>query len=227
MPQNICLINRSPRPGVLLTLGRIASFPASAPLYPEEDNLTGDMLPGRRREFAAGRYIARQALRQLGAAEKAILMGDEGEPLWDEEITGSICHTHSDVGALVAWKSVYRSVGLDIDDGREIGDAAAIDIVLPKEVDLLMQLKVAACRKVALRMLFSIKEALYKCQFPVTGCSDLGFLDICLSSYDATNHEFRARAAGDSTELQVVIANIRLFLFEVQGITMACALSPV
>ena len=64
----------------------------------------------RRQEFTAARTCARQALRELGLPETAILRGEHREPLWPPGIVGSITHCALYSAAVVAWARDFRSL---------------------------------------------------------------------------------------------------------------------
>jgi 4'-phosphopantetheinyl transferase EntD len=85
------------------------------------------MSTGRLKEFTAGRAVARRALALLREpANRGILIGTGGEPLWPGAISGSISHTATHAIALVARSTRHTSVGVDLDDRRLIGAAAWI-----------------------------------------------------------------------------------------------------
>jgi len=132
--------------------------------------------PKRLTDFSTGRYCAMKALEQLGIKDAIIPIGDEREPIWPEGIVGSISHCDSLVGAIVAKKSEHISLGLDIEEiGRVTSDLW--DLVFTKneknylsglsDEDMLVQSTV----------IFSIKEAFYKFQHPITK-TFLDFLDV-------------------------------------------------
>jgi 4'-phosphopantetheinyl transferase EntD len=98
----------------------------SAGFEPPVDDLTRqetESLSGagarRRREFAAGRWHARRALRELGVQEPSIPRGDDGAPIWPEGFVGSISHT-MDGERVFAVAAVARvcdllAVGIDVE----------------------------------------------------------------------------------------------------------------
>jgi 4'-phosphopantetheinyl transferase EntD len=149
-------------------------------LHAEEEQLAQWMAPDRRREFTVGRVTAREALRAAGAPDVAVMVGNAGEPLWPESWVGSLSHTHAHAAVLVAAASRYRAVGIDLDDGRPLGAESAADLMTRDEVQSVIEAGIATDVEGAQRFVFSAKEAVYKCQYPLTGCGDLDFPDVRL-----------------------------------------------
>jgi len=116
----------------------------------------------RQREFASGRYCARLALAQLGIQDFALLPGTQREPQWPDGIVGSISHTHTLAGAVVSSKTEYRGIGFDIETIKKLRcDIARHVCTEPERTWLEKQTPLPYHQAVIL--LFSIKEAVYKC----------------------------------------------------------------
>lgn len=148
----------------------------SRPLFPEERALVARAVPTRQREFAKGRECARKALERFGHGDVMLLSGSHREPLWPAEIRGSITHTSGLCVVAVTLASRYHGLGIDAeprqalapevvrrvcrdDDRRSFGNVKSVEsAVLP-------------------RLVFSAKEAVYKCLFPMTR-TFLGFEDV-------------------------------------------------
>lgn len=151
----------------------------AAPLFLEEAAYVERAVEKRRAEFAKGRECARRALSRLGLeARIALHVGPSREPLWPERVVGSITHTQGHCAAAVGWAEEYLGIGIDVE----------LDLALPSELvervcssmerqrlDSLGDLAPG----VAARLIFSAKEAVYKCQFPSTQ-TFLGFQDVAL-----------------------------------------------
>lgn len=132
--------------------------------------------PKRLADFSTGRYCAIKALEQLGIQDAIIPMGEDRAPIWPEGIVGSISHCDSLTGAIVAKSADHISLGLDIEEiGRVTPDLW--DLVFTEneksylfglsDEDLLVQSTA----------MFSIKEAFYKFQYPITK-TFLDFLEV-------------------------------------------------
>jgi len=151
---------------------------AAPDLLPEEAALVASAVPSRRREFAHGRGLARHLLRQLGIENFALLAGSRREPLWPAGIVGSVTHTEQFCGVAVGRATDYVGIGIDVEPDAPIDPQLAARICRPDE---LMRLAGAGNLDpaIAARLVFSCKEAVYKCQFPALGRA-LGFADVAI-----------------------------------------------
>ena len=123
--------------------------------------------PKRLTDFSTGRYCAIKALEQLGIKDAIIPIGKDREPIWPDGVVGSISHCDTLVGAIVAKKSKHISLGLDIEEiGRVTPDL--FDLVFTeKEKSYLSSFKGRKLEEQS-TLIFSMKEAFYKMQFPLT-----------------------------------------------------------
>jgi len=145
------------------------------PLFPEEEAVIAVAVAKRRLEFTRGRHCARSALRRLGLADAPLLPGSKGEPLWPPGVIGSITHTDELCLAAVGWKSSYEGVGIDVEPARPLQPAVAQRIATEAE----MQALEGMSSWLTARLVFSAKEAFYKCQFHRTRAW-LGFSDVSI-----------------------------------------------
>jgi 4'-phosphopantetheinyl transferase EntD len=136
-------------------------------LYPEEEAVVGRAVEKRRREFTTARACAREALTELGQPRRAILSGAHGEPLWPAGIVGSITHCDGYRACAVARSAELRSVGVDAELDLPLPDGLLGDIALPEERELLRELARQMPSTHWDRLLFSIKESIYKAWFPL------------------------------------------------------------
>lgn len=141
-------------------------------LLPQERSLIAKAAPGRVRDFTLGRRCARQAMDRLGVKGVAVLSGPGREPLWPDELVGSITHTAGYVAAAVARRSDRLAVGIDVEPNGPLEDGVVARIARPEE---LTQLATEGPLSVE-RLLFCAKEAIYKVWFPIAGCW-LGYHD--------------------------------------------------
>ena len=143
-------------------------------LTPAEQAQIERARPKRVGEYAAGRLCARRVLAAFGLANFELLAGPDRAPLWPPGIVGSISHVEGYCGAAVAERSRFRSLGLDIElDGRVTAELHE-QILTPAERRYLA--KNAQLDRWA-TLAFAVKEAFYKCQYPLTG-EWLDFTDI-------------------------------------------------
>jgi 4'-phosphopantetheinyl transferase EntD len=170
---------------------RVAGADHDAPLHPEEEALVERAVAKRRREFRAGRACARAALADLGLPPQPILSGPKGEPLWPAGIVGSITHCDGYAACALADSADLRSLGVDAEPDLPLPDGILADIALPEERTQLANLTSQAPGPHWDRLLFCVKEAVYKAWFPLAE-RWLGFED-ALVTIDPTTHTFTAR----------------------------------
>lgn len=148
----------------------------SVELFPEEEAALGDAVEKRRREFVTARACAREALARLGLPAQPIPAGARGEPLWPAGIVGSITHCAGYRACAVAPASELRAIGVDAELDDPLPDGLLGDIALPEEQSWIEAAAAADPGVSWDRLLFSIKESIYKAWFPLTR-SWLGFED--------------------------------------------------
>ena len=148
------------------------------PCFPEERDALARATAARRREFATGRDCARRALARLGASPVALPPDADGLPRWPPGFTGSISHGGGLCCAAVARTSDVAALGIDVER------------IVPFEPSLARRVCRADERARIVRMpgldgywpnlVFSAKEAVYKCLSPRFGCF-LEFEDVGLA----------------------------------------------
>jgi 4'-phosphopantetheinyl transferase EntD len=162
----------------------------NAQLFPAETVATDHAHPRRQATFRGGRTCARAALNELGVSPIAIPVGASGAPQWPKGFVGSISHTDKVAASVVARNPPIRGIGLDIEGDEPLDNANMLQIVcLPGEL-------LPGCEPgepANLRrgkLLFVVKEAVYKLYRPLTG-SFLDFRDLQVT-LDETDCSFRA-----------------------------------
>ena len=138
-----------------------AVLPQGPILLPEEKLHTQGMVAKRVDEFTHGRYCARTAMSMLDMSPQPIGKGANREPIWPTGIVGSITHTANAAAAAVASCHDFRSIGLDMESATPLNDELIDMICLPEENS-----ERDGSRA---KLLFSIKEAIYKCLYPEVG----------------------------------------------------------
>ena len=117
--------------------------------------------------FAAGRECAARAAAQLGAQPPIdVPRGAAGEPVWPDGLTGSITHKDWFFSAAVARQSEALAIGIDAERIIDADRAAVIArrVALPQEGFVGGQTLAPGLR---VSLLFSIKEAVFKCLYPL------------------------------------------------------------
>ena len=122
----------------------------------------------RQAEFLAGRLCARAALLQLDGTCTTPGMGEDRAPVWPAHITGAITHSNGRAGALVALKSEWQGLGIDLEKllTTERAQRLAKEILTPDE---LRAMAAGAAQDIALlvTLTFSVKESLFKALYPL------------------------------------------------------------
>jgi 4'-phosphopantetheinyl transferase EntD len=122
-------------------------------------------VPKRRREFATGRVLARALLGELGISTDAIGQREDRTPLWPAGVVGSISHCH-DLSLVAVGRIAdgIRSLGVDVEPAEPLPINVRNDVASAAELAFANSGAIAA--DLALRRLFSAKEAAYKCIYP-------------------------------------------------------------
>jgi enterobactin synthetase component D / holo-[acyl-carrier protein] synthase len=136
-------------------------------LLPTEGAHLGRAVPSRIQEFAAGRLCARRAMAQFGIAGFALLTADDRQPIWPPSVVGSITHTAGFCAAAVAERSKVRALGVDTERMGRVNAEIWPSICTPAEMAWIASLA-SPERAAAANLIFSAKEAFYKCQYPLT-----------------------------------------------------------
>jgi 4'-phosphopantetheinyl transferase EntD len=137
-------------------------------LYPGEAEHLGKSVPKRVQEFSAGRLCARLAMAAFGIVDFELRVAPDRQPVWPVSLVGSISHTTGLCIAVVAEKNRLSAIGVDCEVVGHVGADLLTTICTPREalwVDALPEPE----RLSAAALIFSAKEAFYKCQYPLTG----------------------------------------------------------
>jgi 4'-phosphopantetheinyl transferase EntD len=159
--------------GCLARVTRTESGSEESHLRAAELSVIARAVPKRRREFSAGRKLAQDLLAELGAVPRPLLPDSDRCPIWPRGFRGSISHCAELCAVVVSADEKVKSVGLDIEPSTPLEARLVERICRPGELaGLGAQQK---CERA--KLLFSIKEAVYKCQFPISR-TFLGFHDV-------------------------------------------------
>jgi 4'-phosphopantetheinyl transferase EntD len=132
-------------------------------LLPDELSIFANSVTKVQRASGAVRIVARRLLRQLGQPEWAITKSASGVPNWPAGIVGSLAHDAEIAVAAVGLRREYSGVGVDVEPAKPL-DHDLLGLVATKSEcaeikdDLLLA-----------RVLFTIKEAVYKAAYPIDG----------------------------------------------------------
>jgi 4'-phosphopantetheinyl transferase EntD len=144
-------------------------------LLPAEAAKLGRAIPQRVRQFAAGRLCARRALAEFGIIDFPIEVAGDRQPLWPASVAGSITHTAGFCAAVVAERRCVAALGIDSEVVGDVDLKIWPRICVPLEAAWVGSLPTSE-QAAAVTLIFSAKEAFYKCQYPLAG-ERLGFHD--------------------------------------------------
>jgi len=138
-----------------------------AAIHPDERLQVQCAVEGRRREFAAGRLLARSLLSSLGAGTAPLINGPDRAPVWPPGIVGSIAHCPSLCAVAVGKSPAIFALGIDVEPAIALPDGVANQVLSAVERGAIARLP-TALQPVADRLIFSAKEATYKALYPST-----------------------------------------------------------
>ncbi len=182
-----------------LVVGEAFAHGGEDGLTPAERLLVVGAVPARRREFAAGRRLARSALDELGVRADSILSGPRGEPMWPVGVVGSITHCSGYVGVAVGRRTEVRAVGIDAEPDEPLPEGILHSIADPTEVSMVADLTASAPGPAWDRLVFCLKEVVFKVWYPLAG-SWLDFDDAAVV-VDRGSATFRATLLRPAPEL--------------------------
>jgi 4'-phosphopantetheinyl transferase EntD len=165
-----------------------------ADLMPSESHYLARASRKRIQEFAAGRACARGALAEFGVTGVPLNVAVDRQPLWPAGFVGSITHTTGFCAAAVARAGQIRAIGLD----SEVVGSPTPDlwptICRDEELAWVSKLPIAE-QLAAVTLVFSAKEAFYKCQYPlVAEWLDFHDLSVSVPNWNAAAQEFMVRS---------------------------------
>jgi 4'-phosphopantetheinyl transferase EntD len=181
-------------PAVVAAAESFGDLP-EATLFPAEEAIVANAVEKRRAEFATARACARAALAQLGLPAVSIGSGERGAPQWPPGVVGSITHCAGYRAAAVACSRDVITIGLDAEPDERLPDGVLEAVSSFGERAKLSALAVSAPGVSWDRMLFCVKETVYKAWFPLTR-RWLNFDEACVD-IDPAGQTFTARLLVD------------------------------
>ena len=146
------------------------------PLCTEEEALIASAIEKRQREFRAGRNAAHAALARLQVPTSPLLRGERREPLWPAGHVGSIAHCNDLCLAAAARESDLTGIGIDVEPLEPLPAGVERYVHTPEEEAYMADNPGDQPQ----RLIFSAKESLYKCYYPLVG-RFFGFQSVTLS----------------------------------------------
>jgi 4'-phosphopantetheinyl transferase EntD len=174
LSERLDALARAAHPGLRAGCRRIATGDEFA-LTPAELRPLERSIASVRRASGAARIVARALLAKLGASPGAELPRSASRaPLWPPGFVGSLAHDDEYAAAAAASSMSLRGVGIDIEPALPLPDDL-LDMVATAS-----ELKQINGDLVLARLLFCVKEAVYKATHPIDGVF-LGHHDVEVS----------------------------------------------
>lgn len=142
---------------------------AGAWLYAVEESAVAGAGPERRAEFATARHLARRALSRLEVAWAPLPAGPRRAPQWPAGVVGSITHCAGYRVAVVARRTEFAALGVDAEPNEPLPVTVLRRIATERELARVADLLVRRPEVRWDRLLFSVKESLYKACTPLAG----------------------------------------------------------
>jgi 4'-phosphopantetheinyl transferase EntD len=148
-------------------------------LFPEERQYIERAVETRRAQFGTARVSARRGLARFGIASCALVPNLDRSPRWPSGITGSIAHTERHCAVVLTDAHSFAAIGLDFESDAPLRAGVEDVVCTESEQAWLNGLDRSAMMWLG-ALVFSAKEAFYKCQYSVTQTM-LDFKDVELT----------------------------------------------
>jgi 4'-phosphopantetheinyl transferase EntD len=159
-------------------------------IFYSEERLVASAVGKRRREFVTGRVCAHRALAALGLPPSPVLSGARGEPVWPRGVVGTITHCEGYRACAVALEAEVSSLGIDAEPHLPLPAGVLAAISSRDDRERLRETFAGDRTSHWDRLLFCVKEAVYKAWYPRTGIP-LRFSDAAIE-FDPAGHRFSA-----------------------------------
>jgi 4'-phosphopantetheinyl transferase EntD len=163
-------------------------------LSAKELEFAGSYGAKRMKDFCTGRYCMRKCTAHYGFTGD-IMVGERGMPILPEFIAASLSHSKNICGAVAGGKDKFQSLGLDIETVGRVNEDLWRLLFLDSETELLKGMDEEQ-QRISATIFFSMKEAFYKMQYPLTDT----FLDFHEVEVIPNGDEFSIRLLTPSGE---------------------------
>lgn len=153
------------RRGVAVATARAA--PVGDGMFAEERRYIAEARAARQAEFGTARICARRALAELGIAPCPLVPNPDRSPRWPAGIRGTIAHAGGICAAAVAASTDLHAIGLDIEP--DVPLPSDLERVICTDAERRWLERIGDARGRTGKLIFSAKEAWYKCQYGVSG----------------------------------------------------------
>ncbi len=157
---------------------------------PEEEAYITRAVEKRKREFRAGRHTAHKVMETLGISGFPLKVGDHRQPLWPDNIIGSISHTDGFCACVATAKNPIISIGIDVEPLEKV-DVASLPLICTRRELQAIEAAQGTTDIPLCKLIFSAKECVHKVYHPLNGHT-LDFLDAEIT-FDIDARTFTAR----------------------------------
>lgn len=148
----------------------------------------------RRLEYLRARYLVREI---LGCSEP-LPPSIQGAPSWPSGWKGSISHKDGHVAVAVSSETQWQGLGIDVESCTKVQTSLESRIIDRDEARILDAYEGVLDRPSLLAMVFSFKESIFKCHFPL-GRKMFYFHDAKVEDIDLGIGVLRARLKVDTS----------------------------
>ena len=166
-------------PAGLLIGHRLIAAGDENELLDEEAASIASSVVAVRRASGTARLVARELLARLGHHRVALPKAPSGAPIWPTGIVGSIAHDENVAVAAVGLQRAFMAVGIDVEPATPLPSDTLGLVAAPDDLRAIEKDPLGG------KLLFAIKEAVYKAVSPLDGVF-LEFRDITVDP-DARN----------------------------------------
>lgn len=151
----------------------------------------------RKRDYLGGRLCAQKAIFDLqGYLCNSISINEDRSPKWPIGLVGSITHSNSFISAVVGNNQDMCGIGIDIEEIIPSSKEQDLRSLILCNSELLNRLFNTIESNLLLTIIFSAKESIFKCLYPITKVP-FYFLDVEIVSIDFQKKEFVFRLNKD------------------------------
>ena len=138
-----------------------------SPFVEEQKLIELAQAESRKVQFLMGREVAHSALSKFGFVDFPILHDEKRVPIWPNNIVGSITHTNQFAASMIGWEKDWLGIGIDAESiHRKIELKLQASICGVEEREWMSSFSEEEQKKY-LRIIFSIKESIYKSIYPI------------------------------------------------------------
>ncbi|PCJ16735.1 MAG: hypothetical protein COB02_15295 [Candidatus Cloacimonadota bacterium] len=124
----------------------------------------------RKRDYLVGRFCAREAFKQVSVFDTShfqLIKNEDGTSNWPTGFCGSITHTKDYACAVIAQSNKILSIGIDCEYKIKDKTFQRVKKSIASDSEINIVNKFTQDEQLALTLIFSAKESVYKAVFPL------------------------------------------------------------